>query len=161
MLGKNVFFHQFETFFCALFFTVRHFFFSFLFLCSLNGIQFFFSDCRLLSLALQEVKFHTYENSSTHIIERDAIAEIETRGCYSQQKQAYIVDILVPPTPPSDSTASKIVCVSYSLIVSYLIFFLAACLENSIFPVVRFYVTTAEYFFFEFTLIYIKKEHKK
>lgn len=65
----------------------------------------------------QEVKFHTYENSSTHITEKDAIAAVETRGCYAQQKQAYTVNILVPPTPPTDLTASKIVHISYHLIV--------------------------------------------
>lgn len=64
---------------------------------------------------LQEVKFFTFENSENHCTERDPIAEVETRGCYSQQKQAYTVNILVPPTPPTDLTSSKIVRVSYHL----------------------------------------------
>lgn len=67
---------------------------------------------------LQEVKFFTYENSAKHKIERDAIAEVETRGCYAQQKQAYTVNILVPPTPPTDCATSKIVHVKYHLRVS-------------------------------------------
>ncbi|XP_031621629.1 uncharacterized protein LOC116339736 [Contarinia nasturtii] len=64
---------------------------------------------------VREVKFFTYENSAKHKIERDAIAEVETRGCYAQQKQAYTVNILVPPTPPSDCVTSKIVHVKYHL----------------------------------------------
>lgn len=67
---------------------------------------------------LQEVKFFTYENSPKHKIERDAIAEVETRGCFPQQKQAYTVNILVPPTPPTDLTTSKIIQVKYHLRVS-------------------------------------------
>lgn len=70
-----------------------------------------------LCISLQEIKFHTYENSSTHITEKDAIATVETRGCYAQQKQAYAVNILVPPTPPTDLTSSKIVHISYHLTV--------------------------------------------
>lgn len=70
------------------------------------------------SLFPQEVKFFTCENSSINFTERDAIAEVETRGCYAQQKQAYTVNFLVPPTPPTDSTSSKIVHVSYHLSVS-------------------------------------------
>lgn len=66
----------------------------------------------------QEVKFFICENSSTTFTERDAIAEVETRGCYAQQRQAYTVNFLVPPTPPTDSTSSKIVHVSYHLLVS-------------------------------------------
>lgn len=67
---------------------------------------------------LQEVKFFTYENSPKHKIEKDAIAEVQTRGCFPQQKQAYTVNILVPPTPPTDFTTSKIVQVKYHLSVS-------------------------------------------
>lgn len=66
-------------------------------------------------LFLQEVKVFTYENSAKHKIERDAIAEVETRGCYAQQKQAYAVNIQVPPTSPTDVTTSKIVHVKYYL----------------------------------------------
>lgn len=73
-------------------------------------VQFFF--------CLQEVKFFTYENSPKHKIEKDVIADVETRGCYAQQKQAYTVNVLVPPTPPTDSTTSKIVHVKYHLKVS-------------------------------------------
>lgn len=75
-------------------------------------------------LLLQEVKFHTYENSSTHVIEKDAIAEVETRGCYAHQKQAYTVNILVPPTPPTDLSSSKIVHICYHLTVSLYILFI-------------------------------------
>lgn len=72
----------------------------------------------MASLFPQEVKFFTCENSSINCTERDAIAEVETRGCYAQQKQAYTVNFLVPPTPPTDSKSSKIVHVSYHLSVS-------------------------------------------
>ncbi|XP_055296096.1 arrestin domain-containing protein 1-like isoform X2 [Sitodiplosis mosellana] len=64
---------------------------------------------------VREVKFFIYENSPKHKIERDAIAEVQTRGCFPQQKQAYTVNILVPPTPPTDVTTSKIVHVKYHL----------------------------------------------
>lgn len=64
------------------------------------------------------MKFFTFENSPKYKIERDAIAEVETRGCYAQQKQAYTVNILVPPTPPTDLNTSKIVHVKYHLRVS-------------------------------------------
>lgn len=67
------------------------------------------------------MKFFTYENSAKHKIELDAIAEVETRGCYVQQKQAYTVNIGVPATPPSDVTSSKIVHVKYHLRVSHII----------------------------------------
>lgn len=69
----------------------------------------------MLSFTPQEVKFYTYENSPDHKIERDAIAEVETRGCYAEQKQAYTVNILVPSTPPTDVASSKIVHVKYHL----------------------------------------------
>lgn len=68
---------------------------------------------------LQEVKVFTYENSAKHKTEKDAIAEVETRGCYAQQKQAYTVNIQVPPTSPTDVTTSKIVHVKYYLKVSH------------------------------------------
>lgn len=61
------------------------------------------------------MKFFTYENSPKHKLEKDAIAEVETRGCYGQQKQAYTVNVLIPPTPPTDITTSKIVHVKYHL----------------------------------------------
>lgn len=70
-------------------------------------------------LLLQEVKVFTYENSAKHKTEKDAIAEVETRGCYAQQKQAYTVNIQVPPTSPTDTTTSKIVHVKYYLKVSH------------------------------------------
>lgn len=69
-------------------------------------------------LILQEVKFFPFENSPKHRMEKDAIAEVETRGCYAQQKQAYTVNIPVPPTPPTDLKTSKIVHVKYHLRVS-------------------------------------------
>lgn len=65
------------------------------------------------------MKVFTYENSAKHKTEKDAIAEVETRGCYAQQKQAYTVNIQVPPTPPTDVTTSKIVHVKYHLKVSH------------------------------------------
>lgn len=83
-----------------------------LFLCCKRLI--FFS-----SLNLQEVKVFTYENSAKHKTEKDAIAEVQTRGCYAQQKQAYTMNIEVPPTSPTDVTTSKIVHVRYYLKVSH------------------------------------------
>lgn len=67
----------------------------------------------------QEVKVFTYENSAKHKTEKDAIAEVETRGCYAQQKQAYTVNVQVPSTSPTDVTTSKIVHVKYYLKVSH------------------------------------------
>lgn len=81
--------------------------------------EFFVSLFFTVVWRMQEVRFYTYENSSTHIVERDALEVVETRGCYTHQKQAYTVDLLVPPCSPSDNFSSKIVRVSYHLVVSW------------------------------------------
>lgn len=65
----------------------------------------------------QRVRFQTNEDSAAHKIEMDPIATVSTRPLYAKQNQAYAVELLVPPTPPTDDTSSEICKVHYFLAV--------------------------------------------
>lgn len=55
----------------------------------------------------------------------DAIATASTRPLYAKQNQAYAVELLVPPTPPTDETSSAICKVHYFLTVMHLHIFIS------------------------------------
>lgn len=83
---------------------------------------FFFFVVRIptrLSNTTQRVKFQTHEDSFAYKIEMDTIATASTRPLYAKQNQAYSVELLVPPAPPTDETSSAICKVHYFLTVMH------------------------------------------
>lgn len=68
------------------------------------------------------MKFQAREDSFAHKIELDEIATVSTRPLYAKQNQAYAMELLVPPTPPTDETSSAICKVHYFLAVMHFTF---------------------------------------
>lgn len=72
-----------------------------------------------MKLCFQCITYHIFENSIRRRVEQKQIAEKLTGlGCNRNQCQTFNVDIVVPPTPPTDTITSHICKVKYLLRVS-------------------------------------------